>query len=789
MSHTLPAKIIWLTLFLCCTNNAFAGVFTPPPTDQSVNILGMIFGNNIGQIILGGQANPALMHMFEMFNIIAVTLGTIIVSYVGVVSIVNTAQEGQTMGKKWHSIWIPARAVLGMAILAPTPGSGYSVIQVTIMWAITQGIGAADKLWNNVLADYASGIGPSTGIVFNASHDSNMGGITARQRDNIIITADDIAENILNSAVTSATLQHLFLEYVRTGNNDVSEEVRKFARAIQLHTVMHEPIEQSDSSVSQKGTLYIGVPGHKKYYNLCGEYDVVSTVNAGEFTETNTQISADKLKHKAQELTKSKLNAIANIYAKMFTQAQRIVEHQPTAKGYRALATNSYLNAMSSLVRPQVADYSLQNLIEQKSNDGWFSAGGFYFRFNKVKNSGLFYSVANDSPKFIDIPKCSDAICAQTRHEYDSSLAKFYDFLGNKEHLFTLAHNLHAGHLRFTADDYRFQDVASSEVYKKILQQVDTNISDDNKDKIYTSIRDLVSSSKISQILELMENKNADPLYILSAFGNEILLETEDMMLDFLKHPDKFIAKIRKVIGGDQEAQKGMQQEIFITTLGIGVFLAMWTAGASLALYVPFIPFLIYTVASIGWLMLVIEAIVAAPLLAISFILPTGEELGKIMQGMMILLNIMLRPALMLFGFVLASRLFRAVFYLVHYGLLQHISDLVLDSSILGSVALIVMYITFVVSLSNRCFSLIYAIPDKALRWVGGAPEQTDISQESQAAKGGIQKAGDIAQKVASGAAMEDLYRRNALLNKYATPTDSRSSAYRPAEEPEYAEE
>jgi conjugal transfer/type IV secretion protein DotA/TraY len=218
---------------------------------------------------------------------------------------------------------------------------------------------------------------------------------------------------------------------------------------------------------------------------------------------------------------------------------------------------------------------------------------------------------------------------------------------------------------------------------------------------------------------------------------------------------------MKQVIAGSATDIVQEEQSMFLSTITIVFFIALWSCGALLALYIPFIPFMIYTIAAIGWLILVVEAIVAAPLLAISFILPSGDELGKVVQGLMILLNIFLRPILILFGFVLASRLFRAVFTFIHYGLSEYMQSNTIAYSLLGSITVLIMYIVFIVSLTNKCFTLIYVLPDKILRWVGGGPEQTDASQEMQMTKGSIQRTGDISQKLVSGAAKEELYRRS----------------------------
>src|SRR5262249_6600617 len=76
--------------------------------------------------------------------------GAVIIIYATVVGVMQTAHEGEFMGKKWGGIWVPIRTVLGIATLVPT-ASGFSAIQLVMMWVILQGVGAANFLWATTL--------------------------------------------------------------------------------------------------------------------------------------------------------------------------------------------------------------------------------------------------------------------------------------------------------------------------------------------------------------------------------------------------------------------------------------------------------------------------------------------------------------------------------------------------------------------------------------------------------------------------------------------------------------
>ena len=71
--------------------------------------------------------------------------------YTLLVSTMNTAHQGEMLGKQWSSIWIPVRATMGLALLIPK-ASGYCLMQIFVMWVVVQGVGAADKVWDAALS-------------------------------------------------------------------------------------------------------------------------------------------------------------------------------------------------------------------------------------------------------------------------------------------------------------------------------------------------------------------------------------------------------------------------------------------------------------------------------------------------------------------------------------------------------------------------------------------------------------------------------------------------------------
>lgn len=123
--------------------------------DRSMKYLGLIFGG-MGDLPLGADVtSPVVKDMVLIFNQVIFSLAIFIIVYTFFVSIINTAQEGEVLGKRWSTVWVPARAAMGLFLLLPTT-SGYSWIQLTVMWFIVQGVGAANAIWNEVVKSWQS---------------------------------------------------------------------------------------------------------------------------------------------------------------------------------------------------------------------------------------------------------------------------------------------------------------------------------------------------------------------------------------------------------------------------------------------------------------------------------------------------------------------------------------------------------------------------------------------------------------------------------------------------------
>lgn len=740
----LVMRLIILIIFLILPGVTMAEVFSPPPTDKSVDLLGHILGTNVGAVYLGGSANPALMHMFQMFNAAIMALATLIVSYTGIISTLNTAQEGQVMGRKWSSIWIPMRSILGMIVIVPTPASGYSVIQTAVMWCIMHGIGAADAVWNNVLQDLSSGLSPATAITRQADTDPRM----SRIYDSLELIGADSAESLLRSAVCMKTI---FGMHSRTlpeppGGFRTPEDsnVKDLGGKIDFYEVMQD---------KQNGSLRIGIPGNDQFADICGKYTISgATPEIYEYKSAALKLMFNNL------LPLAKL--IVNEEVLPRDGNNRVVASDDLAVqpgGFRNEAINTYRETLKYMVKPQKIN-TVQDIVREGMESGWLSAGSFYFVLNRAYNIEFHEDILVPAIS-TSIPNCDDAdLCSIYGPERTTSLnPKLTSFLQYGPEISFMAIRL------WDAKVYLDNDFTM--ISNKLLLKY--------RDAPEAKPLETLQTNMLNLLNEMLSEQHVDPLIAQGKFGASIMTMSERSWLDI---QNQLQTTINRAEQGYEPISSELMQKIndlsHRGSLSMAVYSIVWILGATLAIYVPLIPYMMFTVGIVGWLLLVVEAIVAAPVLAISFILPSGEELGKVVQGLLLLLNIVLRPVLMLFGFILAIRLYQAVVKLVNFGMLANFGFLNTSDSMFAWVAVLTIYGAFIIALSNKCFALIYALPDKILRWMGSAPEHTDAAHELHEAKSTMLKGADTVNKVSMGIP-ERNFARLQTRAKQLTPPDA----------------
>ena len=150
-----------------------------------------------------------------------------------------------------------------------------------------------------------------------------------------------------------------------------------------------------------------------------------------------------------------------------------------------------------------------------------------------------------------------------------------------------------------------------------------------------------------------------------------------------------------------------------------------YTAGFTLAYYLPSIPIIFWILGVVGWLILILEAVVAAPLWAASHVLPEGEGFAgpAARQGYMVLLSLLIRPVLMVIGLLFAMMLMTVLgkFIGLTFAVFTEGMNASRWVSPIGNVMMLIVLGGLIIAVAQRVFGLITYLPNNVMRWIGQA--------------------------------------------------------------------
>lgn len=184
--------------------------FSPSPDDISIQLLGYLFGIVDG--VLHGTGSQLAGQLFSVFNSAVLFLAGIVLAWVFGKAVVDTAHDGEFLGKNKSTLMVPLRVAGATALLLPKT-SGYCTLQVVIMWLVVQGAGVADRLWETTLDYLARG-----GQIIALNTDTHALGKSFDAKV-------DVASNMLQSQVCMTALHDLLEMTISNNSSFLSENV------------------------------------------------------------------------------------------------------------------------------------------------------------------------------------------------------------------------------------------------------------------------------------------------------------------------------------------------------------------------------------------------------------------------------------------------------------------------------------------------------------------------------------------------------------------------------------
>ncbi len=720
-----------ITILLCYWQSAFAvnvdsllNIFNPKAvtdgTDKSILLLGQMFGGVDG--VLHGYGTQVFGVMFGIFNSAILGIGGIFILYTIIVSTLNTAQEGEYMGKRWNSKWIPIRSGVGASLLLPG-ASGYSVIQIFMMWVVLQGIAGADTLWKTAI-DYIL----SSGTIMPTSITStNLSGVVGK-------STSILKRNICLAGVS------FFLEKEKGINIQLQASYPKLGADGSTYYI-YFPSREQIKELKAKGVDLASIKNAPKGGFVCG---IASFAKQNDQILNEAQISASW-----QVVLDSEpyANALISNINSMINQ-NGIIDQGETSNVIRN-ASLDYIAILDPAIHRtnSIVDSNINQSLQNAITNGWILAGEYYQNL-----SGLNRQRASVAKMTMDLQPIA--------------LTNYGDEVFSKS--IWLAINNVMLDITGSIETSALSETGGSPVTNL---PVNLNFPRASGAGPVDTVINMFTLGLVSAAEDYWGSgflhSNVDPIIAVVYLGNKLIDRVAWMWIEIagIIFAITFVTSIFRFTSAIMDAIKATLLWIIpLTAMMMGL---LFTAGIALAYYVPLIPYIIFLFGALGWIIGVIETMIAAPLVAMGIMHPEGHDVyGKIEPAIMLIVNIFLKPSLMIIGFIVAILLSYVGLKLLNLGFGPAVASMSTAGSNgwsdgFKSLVIVLIYTYLVVMIINKAHTLIVEIPNKVTRWLGGGEQQLGDSQaplrEIQGAVTGAggklgQQMASLSQETAKGA-------------------------------------
>ncbi|QYG06247.1 DotA/TraY family protein [Janthinobacterium sp. PAMC25594] len=636
-----------------------AAFFEVSCNSQAVKLfLVPIFGSMFSEC---GGVPGAFEKTMGVFNAGMMTIGGIIAAYTLVVGAMQTAHDGDMLGKQWSSMWIPIRTALGVGMVVPVAG-GYCVAQMLFGFLIGQGVAFADNVWSKYIDATSTVEGMAPTIVMPA--------------------VAELAKGVL--------ISQLCVEGYNSG--------------------VVEGMNSKMTAKSSVGARFYGINGG----NDCGgvAYNTIRLAAAktkASLLGTTTDPSALNTVQDAHIAALSTMEKDMNKIALEVVAFAKDEGKEPNVIAAVNASISQYQKTVAASASVFTQKDDMKKFMDAAKEDGWLLAGAWFMKSAQMQGE-VRRAIA-------DVPTATSPSLDSNSYAAGGDTGKFVQALAG---------------IVSRSGGARIADKDVVDAAGRV---------GDSSNPLSRVAKDLSASIFTDGVLgALTLNQDRHPLMAMKDFCDNLMVGAELGI----------VAGVAMV--GASEATKATNgsawgEVLGVLTLGTSKAIAGAAVGAlnavgwimiaicstllvfaaSGAVFLPMLPFLLYFGATCGWLLLCIEAVIAAPLWAVMHLNPHGDGLaGNARQGYLLLLGVTLRPGLITLGYVAAltalgpvlgafNEVFASAFKMSQTGSLAGLGT---------SIMMIAIYFGSAVYLIKHVIGFIHKIGSDILRWVGGGKEQ-----------------------------------------------------------------
>lgn len=561
--------------------------------------------------------------LFGNFNAAVLFLGGILTAYGLLTGIAQTAHDGEMLGRRFSSLWVPIRVSLGIAAIVPV-GSGYCVAQQVIIYVAQSGVAAASGIWGQYVEADQSELAKTAAL-------TEISGV--RQ----------LALSLLKSHFCTLNYQTV-------------------AASVGDGIEMEKNVKVIDFG---EGQFAFGTTEDKE---KCGSYIIP------DYAQDATGIGA------AQQTAFLKLNKrMLDLATKIYTTAtDPDAKNDPKENADEInKAIKEYTAIVSYAAQSYITTSQMQTKIEAKqaSIQGWIMAGAY--SASKGKATATATEMSSNIPKAAATaapPQLSGAIASPSKEN-----SSWIDSMSDK--------------------------VSS----------------------MWNSGKKAVAS--VSEAMDMVTDPN-----MIVTYAKEPFMPLVGALKGIMNGTGDPIGNVQVLGGAAIEVAAllsvaAIALGVFTTTGGLallGLAGILFSFGAINYFFLPIMPALYYYSAVIGWYVLFVECLIAAPIWALMHIRFDGEGMvGSASSGYKIILNMFLRPSLITIAYGIAMG---SMEFLVS-GWNQVFASAVAANFDLSATSLkpffilcaeFIVYTVTMIGIIYQVLKMITHIPEAITKWIDG---------------------------------------------------------------------
>jgi conjugal transfer/type IV secretion protein DotA/TraY len=662
------------------------------------------FWDNPLSAVAGGQTG-LFGALFAIYNAIIFVIGVMWASYGIGSAILETANTGEALGKKISTVWLPIRMVTGISGIVPVFG-GFSLSQVVLVLMATLGIGAAN-------------------LMTNAAIDATSGFNTVMSPAAAVGTSDKIdlkttAATLFQSHVCMLAFQKLASDPNASAYSALADE------HVQAFEKTDGPVQSTYFGSTNSPLLcggyritYVGPPNAVQsalgFHNPAVNYDAY-TAQLKDAAQSSAQVALGQLDVSIAGIAQSwysQRHDATNANAVPYPEAE-IATAVAAAAGARAVTLDAAVKSVLDASNGKSGGLSA-GVADSMKSQGFAGVGAWYSTFAEASAA---FTNSLDSVKVNAIGP--------------SYFIKHYP--GVQEDLASIQKAI-------------TEDTASAQVHGD-----DSTLMNWVCEKLHvTSVRTATGDCSVGQgFVRLAIWGAADgsggsnvvnPIIMFKNMGDGVLNVASALTM---------VEAAASVVGlDDPNSVASEAADIAEKVPGVGVAAKLahlvgkiaWVLpylvilGLLMSVYIPMIPFVTWMGGITQYVVIFCQGIVGMPIAAFAHLDSEGEGLGRRTEaGYMFILNVTFRPALMLFGFFMASGLmlvlgtFQANLFVTAMANAQGTSI----TGLYSVIGYLVLFAVMNVMLLQSLFNMIYLLPDQVLSLVGNHGHMADLGKEAE---------------------------------------------------------